>query len=139
MIKVNFAVKDRQIYKADSRQVSIPTVSGMITVLSGHIPLVTVIQSGELTIVDHNGRHLKYAITRGVANIKSIDDELATEVILLCDDALASEDIDLIVEEEAIARAEEVIANGEVFEDISGLVRPLERELNRIRIDKRRN
>ncbi len=131
MIKVNFAVRDKSIYNGDAKQVSIPTTSGMITVLAGHIPLVTVIQSGELMIVDHDGRHFKYAITRGVANINS------EEVILLCDDALASEAIDIATEETAIARAEEVIANGEVFEDISGLVRPLERELNRIRIARR--
>ena len=61
-----------------------------------------------------------------------------TLVTLICDDAIDSESIDIAIEEEAMKRAEEVIKNGETYEDIGGLTSPLERELNRIRVAKRR-
>lgn len=138
MININFAVRDRQIYNDKAMQISIPTLDGEITVLAGHIPLITVIVSGELKIIDIKSQEHSYAVTRGVVNIRNRSEVMKTEVLLMCDDAIASDAIDIATEEEAISRAEEVIKNGESYQDISGLISPLERELNRIRIAKRR-
>ena len=146
MIKINFVVRDKQIYNDQALQISIPTLDGEITVLDGHIPLVTVVRSGELKIIDIKGQEHSYAITRGVVNVRNRSlnkekeevKEMETEVLLMCDDAIASDAIDIATEEVAIKRAEEVIKNGESYQDISGLISPLEKELNRIRIAKRR-
>ena len=139
MIKINFAVRNNQIYNGVARQVTIPTVDGEITILSGHIPLITVIKSGELVITDEHGKHFKYAIVRGAVIVeKGATQNTNTLVTLICDDAIESEKIDIAIEQEAMARAEEVIKNGETYEDIGGLTSPLERELNRIRVAKRR-
>lgn len=151
MIKINFAVRNNQIYNGLARQIIIPTVDGEITILSGHIPLITVIKSGELVITDEHGKHFKYAVTRGAVIVERGGTQtptltspsfgegpLNTVVTLICDDAIESEMIDIAIEQEAVARAEEVIKNGETYEDIGGLTSPLERELNRIRVAKRR-
>lgn len=159
MIKVNFAVRNNQIYNSLARQIIIPTVDGEITILSGHIPLITVIKSGELVITDEHGKHFKYAVIRGAVIVerkniglsptpssptllqdleKGATQNTNTLVTLICDDAIDSESIDIAIEEEAMKRAEEVIKNGETYEDIGGLTSPLERELNRIRVAKRR-
>ena len=136
MIKINFAVRNNQIYNGLARQIIIPTVDGEITILSGHIPLITVIKSGELVITDEHGKHFKYAVVRGAVIVERKNEE--TVVTLICDDAIESEKIDIAIEQEAVARAEEVIKNGETYEDIGGLISPLERELNRIRVARRR-
>ncbi len=168
MIKVNFAVRNNQIYNSLARQIIIPTVDGEITILSGHIPLITVIKSGELVITDEHGKHFKYAVVRGAVIVERTNENptptpssptllqdlekgatqntrdnntnkmVDTTVTLICDDAIESEKIDIAIEQEAVARAEEVIKNGETYEDIGGLTSPLERELNRIRVAKRR-
>ncbi len=152
MIKVNFAVRNNQIYNGLARQVIIPTMDGEITVLAGHIPLITVIKSGELVITDEHGKHFKYAIVRGAVIVESTIQtptltsprfgegpfNTDTTVTLICDDAIESEKINIEIEEEAMKRAEEVIKNGETYEDIGGLTSPLERELNRMRVARRR-
>lgn len=140
MININFAVRNNQIYNGHARQVIIPTVDGEITVLAGHISLITVIKSGELVITDEHGKHFKYAVVRGAVIVEKGEEPLSatTTVTLICDDAIESEKIDIAIEQEAVARAEEVIKNGETYEDIGGLTSPLERELNRIRVAKRR-
>ena len=135
MLKVNFSVKDKQIYNDGAKHVIVPTADGELTILSGHTALISVIKSGELKIMNTHGKVYKFAITRGVLQVSPGPD---TEVILICDDAIDSESIDIAAEEAAIARARKVATNGEVFEDISGLISPLERELNRIRIARRR-
>ena len=135
MLKVNFSVKDKQIYNDGAKHVIVPTSDGELTILSGHTALISVIKSGELKIMNTHGKVYKFAITRGVLQVSPGPD---TEVILICDDAIDSESIDISAEEAAIARANEVATNGEVFEDISGLISPLERELNRVRIARRR-
>lgn len=136
MIKINFAVRNNQIYNGLARQVIIPTVDGEITILAGHIPLITVIRSGELIISDEHGKHFKYAIVRGAVIVEKKNED--TTVTLICDDAIESEKINIEIEEEAMKRAEEVIKNGETYEDIGGLTSPLERELNRMRVARRR-
>ena len=153
MIKVNFAVRNNQIYNSLARQIIIPTVDGEITILSGHIPLITVIKSGELVITDEHGKHFKYAVIRGAVIVEKATQaplpasphngegpliNTDTTVTLICDDAIESEKIDIAIEQEAMARAEVVIKNGETYEDIGSLTSPLERELNRIRVAKRR-
>ena len=137
MLKINFSIKDKQIYNDFAKHITVPTVDGEITVLDGHTPLISVIKSGELKIVNAHGKSHNFAITRGVLQV-STDIDTDTEAILICDDAIESDAIDIVAEEAAIARANEVATNGEAFEDISGLISPLERELNRIRIVRRR-
>ena len=141
MLKVNFSVKDKQIYNDGAKHVIVPTSDGELTILSGHTALISVIKSGELKIMNTHGKVYKFAITRGVLQVGPAKESIEspnTKVILICDDAIDSESIDIAAEEAAIARAREVATNGEVFEDISGLISPLERELNRIRIARRR-
>ncbi len=132
MLKVNFSIKDKQIYNDFAKHITVPTVDGEVTILTGHAPLISVIKSGELKIMNTHGKVHNFAITRGVIQVKP------NEVLLICDDAIESDAIDIAAEEAAIARANEVVTNGEAFEDISGLISPLEREMNRIRIAKRR-
>ena len=165
MIRINFAVRNNQIYNGLAKQVIVPTVDGEITILAGHIPLITVIKSGELVISDEHGKHFKYAVVRGAVIVEKGnitpspslsprgegatqapsltspsfgEGPLDTIVTLICDDAIESEKIDIAIEQEAMARAEEVIKNGETYEDVGGLISPLERELNRMRVARRR-
>lgn len=134
MININFTVRDKQVYVGQAKYIIVPTIDGEITIMAEHIALISVIRSGELHIVDMNDNRHSYAITRGVLEVRPGDN-----IILLCDDAIYSQDIDIQAEESAIARAEQIMAGNESFEDVSGLTSPLERELNRIRISGKRS
>lgn len=121
------------VYENDIFQVSIPTVTGEITVLPRHIPLVTVLRTGELKIKDQNGDQV-IAIAGGFVEVKG-----KNEVIILADNAERAESIDIDRAEEARKRAEEQMSKIKAGEDIdfAKLQAVIDREMNRIKVGKK--
>ena len=63
------ATPDGQIFSGQAKQVTIPTSSGVITVLAGHQVLMSSIEVGELVVIDTNDKKLNFAAYMGVVNI----------------------------------------------------------------------
>lgn len=138
MIKFNFTTPTGVIYKGDVLNVSVPTTSGVISILSDHTPLISTIKSGELVIVDRDGESSSYAVYNGVVHVKDISEShYSTEVNVLVASADDVEELDEKSLKEALQRAEEIEQNGESFEDVGLNSSPIERELNRIRLAKK--
>ncbi|MFH1286890.1 MAG: ATP synthase F1 subunit epsilon [Candidatus Magasanikbacteria bacterium] len=133
MINFRIATPESVVYEDEISQVSIPTTSGEITVLPGHIPLVSVIQSGELKFSDKEGDH-KFAIAGGFVEVRGKD-----EVIILANNAERAEEIDIERAEEARKRAIKEIEEAENRADVdfARLQAVIDREMNRIRIGKK--
>ena len=70
MSKINFKIvtPERVVYEAEIDQVTLPTQLGEITVLPGHIPLVTALAFGELLAKKKN-EDIPFAIWGGFAEI----------------------------------------------------------------------
>lgn len=122
-------------YKDDAvAQVSLPTAEGEITILPNHRPLVTLLRPGEMTIVKRGVEH-HFAVSHGVAEIRP-----KSEVVVLTDSAERAEDIDLEAAEAARSRAEKMLAEKEHMDDVeyARFASLLEREVNRIRVHRRR-
>ena len=135
-IAFKIATPEAVIYEDEVFQVSIPTTSGEITVLPGHIPLISVIQAGELKIKDKEGDHV-LAVAGGFVEITG-----PREIVILADNAERAEAIDIERAEAAKKRAEEQIAaiGDRQDVDFARLQAVLDRELNRIRVgNKYRN
>ncbi len=97
---------EKVILKEEIDSVTIPTVTGEITVLPNHINLLTQIIPGEM-IVKINRKNNHLAITGGFLQINH------NNLTLLANYAIRSEEIDI---EKAIAaqkRAEEILNNKE--------------------------
>lgn len=136
MINFKIATPEAVIYEDEVFQVSIPTTSGEITVLPGHIPLVSVIRAGELKIKDKEGEH-PIAIAGGFVEVKG-----PREIVILADNAERAEAIDIERAEAARKRAEEQIEAIKDRRDVdfARLQAVLNREMNRIRVgNKYRN
>lgn len=122
---------DGQAFAADVTQVSLPTVDGEITVLARHEPLVSMLVPGELRIVQ-NGEIQPYAIAGGVLEVQN------NRAIVLADAAEPAEAIDEQRAEEARKRAEELMREGkldeEVYAETSAL---LERNLARLKVARK--
>ena len=133
ILQFKIATPERVVYEDEINQVSIPTTSGEVTILPNHIPLVSVIKSGEIKIVDKDGEHV-LAIAGGFLEVR--DDN---EIIILADNAERAEEIDIEKAEEARARAQKEIeeAKGEENTDFAKLQAVLDREMNRIRVGKK--
>lgn len=133
MIKFKIATPERVVYEDEVKQASIPTTSGEVTILPNHIPLVSVLQSGEIKITDKDGEHV-LAVAGGFLEVRDNN-----EIVILADNAERAEEIDLERAEEARKRAESELEKAKTEEnvDFAKLQAVIDREMNRIRIGKK--
>jgi F-type H+-transporting ATPase subunit epsilon len=132
MLKLRVVTPDKVVVGEIVDNVSIPTTTGVITVLEKHIPIVSTIKSGEM-IVRKGKTGLGYAVYKGLVNVRPHRKGL-TEVVVLLERGESVEDLDHARAEEALARAKalkEEKVDDEDFSLFEGLV---EKELNRVKI-----
>ncbi len=132
-IHFKIATPEKVVYEDDVLQVSIPTTTGEITVLPHHSPLVSILQAGELKIVDKEGEHI-IAVSGGFLEVRANN-----EIVILADNAERAEIIDIDRAEEARRRAEEEMAKvkGQENVDYAKLQAVIDREMNRVRVGKK--
>lgn len=101
-IQLRIVTPDRELVEGEVSEVSIPGKEGYLGVLPGHAPLLTELQSGELTY--RQGEMVYHvAIHWGFAEV------LPDRVIILADIAERAEEIDVQRAERARKRAEELL------------------------------
>ena len=66
------------ILETTAEKVTIPTPQGEITVLDNHIPLITLVKSGEISYYTSQNQWQKIAFSGGVAEIRP-----GSEIVLL--------------------------------------------------------
>ncbi|MFA5359083.1 MAG: F0F1 ATP synthase subunit epsilon [Patescibacteria group bacterium] len=131
-IKFEITTPERKVYSQEVDQVTIPTVQGEITVLPGHIPLVSAVLPGELRTVK-DGEEAIFAIAGGFIEV------LPDKVTILADSAEYAEEIDEKRAEEAKARAEKLLSEKRFdSEEFAALSAQIERELVRIKVAKKK-
>jgi F-type H+-transporting ATPase subunit epsilon len=133
MSKINFkiATPERVVYKDEVDQITVPTMSGEITILPNHIPLISVLNSGEI-IVKKGEELISMAVSGGFIEV------LSEKVVVLADTAEKSDEIDLKRAEEAIARAEELKSKRDVdTREFAGLTASIQKELARVRVGRK--
>jgi F-type H+-transporting ATPase subunit epsilon len=133
MSKINLKIvtPEKVIYQNDQvDQVSIPTTTGEITVLPNHVPLVSILQSGEM-VFKENGKDNYFALSGGFLEIKENN-----EVIVLADNVERAHEINVERAEAAKAKAEEEMKNIKNREDVdfARLQAVIDREANRLRV-----
>lgn len=135
MIKLRVVTPDKIIVDEIVDNISIPTTSGMITVLNKHVPLVSTITSGEMT-VRKGGTGIDYAIFKGVVNVRP-HIKGVTEVVVLLESSERVDELEESIAQEALTRAQKMVLEEE--EDLEfGLTESIiERELNHVRIAKK--
>ena len=133
LIRFKIATPERVVYEDNIFQISVPTTSGEITILPNHVPLVSILQAGELKIKDKDGEHV-VAVSGGFLEIKPDN-----EVVILADNAERAEEIDVDRAEQARQRAVEQMAQAKAEEnvDYAKLQAVLDREMNRVKIAKK--
>ncbi len=131
-IKLIIATPERVTLEAMVDQVTIPTTTGEITILPGHVPLVGIIKPGEL-MTKTNGIENSLAVAGGFFEIND------NEVKVLADSAEHATELDLAIVEAAQARAEADLAEARNKEDVdyTALAANLERELARGKVARK--
>lgn len=132
--KITFQIitPEKIAYEDEIDQVTIPTKQGQITVLPHHIPLISVLEPGEL-IVKKNNEEVPMFISGGFVEVRT-----GNSIVILADSAEHALHIDEARAEEARKRAE-ALQQEKVIDDIKfgEAAAALERALARIKIAKK--
>src|SRR3989339_1525733 len=111
-MKLKIVTPEKIVYENEVKQVTVPTTSGQITVMQNHIPLISVIQAGELIIQDNDNGQVM-AIAGGFLEVKANN-----EMLILADNAERAEEINLERAEQARARAIEQMEKVQNEQDV---------------------
>lgn len=139
-LKLKIVTPERMILEEDVTQVTLPTTEGEITVLPGHVPLISSLGSGEIVakpVSDSLPKHevgvVPMAVTGGFVEVKQ--SESGGEVIILADFAEHVTDIEKDIES-ARSRANELMQQKQNASDVDfeHFEAELERSLNRVKI-----
>jgi len=103
MEKINFkiATPERVVFKDKVDSVTLPTKQGEITVLPNHVPLISVLQAGEI-VVRTGDKEFSMSVSGGFLEV------LSTKTVVLADRAERSEEIDIERAEAAMKRARDL-------------------------------
>jgi len=133
MEKINFkiATSERVVFKGNVDSVTLPTRTGEITILPNHIPLISVLTPGVIT-VRHDGEELILATSGGFVEV------LSSKVVVLADSAEKSEEIDILRAEAAVARAKDLreIRSTDVRE-FAALSAQIAKEVARVKVGRK--
>ncbi len=131
-IKLKIVTPEKVLYQDTVSQISVSTVTGQITILPHHLPLVSKLAPGEIIIKKNSHSEDLMAVSGGFIEV------LPDQVIILADTAERAEEIDETRAEAARVRAQELlntkIVDAEQFAFFSA---SLEKELARIRVAKK--
>jgi len=119
---------ERQLLSEEVTEAQLPGADGYLGVLPGHAPLITELGIGELTYHTTGGQSGLLAVIRGFAEV------LPDRISLLAEVAERAEDIDLKRAQDALKRAQELIAKGGENVDWDRASAALQRALVRIQV-----
>ncbi len=120
-LTLEIVTPEARVYSDTIDSVVIPTVEGEIGILPGHIPLLTQVADGELRVI--KGGTTTYLVIGG--GFAEIDGD---RVSVLAERAIAEEQIDEKLVEDAMRRAEQAIREAKnmdpnEFEHLQNMVR----------------
>ena len=131
-MQVEIVTPEKVAYSEEADQVTLPTADGEITVLPNHVPLVTQLLPGELT-VKKEGRYIVLASGGGFAEIDG------KKVSVVTDLAQRPEEIDEKETQAAIERAERALKERERLseEEFAATAATLQKALAQLRIKRK--
>ena len=120
-LTLEIVTPEARVYSDTIDTVVIPTTSGEVGILPGHIPLLTQIEDGELRVTK-NGQTTLLAVSGGFAEVEG------DRVSVLAEHAITEEKIDENAVEAALKRAEAQLREAKDIdpqqsERLQGLVR----------------
>lgn len=102
-LTIEIVTPEKKAFTGQADSVTVPTTTGEIQLLPGHIPLTTLVAAGEL-VVNNGGVIERLAVDKGFARI------LGDTVSILTEAAIDEKKIDLTAVQAAQERAEKALA-----------------------------
>ncbi len=135
MLKLKVITPDKIITDEVVDSITLPTTSGMITVLNKHVALVSTIKAGEM-VIKKGGKGVGYAVYKGLVNVRP-NFKGITEVVVLLESGEMIDELDHNRAEEALKRAVDLKEENVENKEFSLFEGHIEKELNRVKIAKK--
>ncbi len=129
-LKLEIVTPDGAVYSEDVEMVTLPGVEGQMGIYPHHVPLMTQMVPGEIT-VRKDGSDYFLAIGEGLIEITG------QHVAILTDMAIAAEHIDEAKAEEARQRAEARLREKLSDEEVASVNSSLTRSLAQLKVKRR--
>ncbi|MBU0576680.1 ATP synthase F1 subunit epsilon [Patescibacteria group bacterium] len=123
--------QEQQLLSQEVDMVLVPSMTGQIGILPGHISLFASLEAGEL-ILTSGTRNEVFAITGGFLDVNQ------NQVTVLADSAIRAEDIDINKVEEAKKRAQEAMKDKSSEKDFKLAEADLRKAILELKVAKRR-
>jgi F-type H+-transporting ATPase subunit epsilon len=101
-LTLEIVTPEARVYSGTVDTVVVPTLTGEIGILPGHIPLLTQVVSGELRLMKGGNEHI-LVVGKGFAQIES------DKISILAEHAITEEKIDEQAVEQALKRAQSAL------------------------------
>jgi F-type H+-transporting ATPase subunit epsilon len=129
-LRLEIVTPHATVFSEDVEMVTLPGVEGEMGVLPQHVPLMTQMVPGEM-VVRKNGQDRFLAVGGGLVEITG------DHVAILTDLAVAAENIDEAMAEEARQRAQARLREKLSAEEVANVNAALARSLAQIRVKRR--
>lgn len=125
------ATTEKVVYEKTISRVTIPTSAGEITVMPNHIPLVSTLRTGQITVTDSEGIVSTFAVAHGILEVRK-----ENKIIILAGPTEPAEEIDVERAKEAYERAKQLLDEKRDAADVdhAHLQAMMDKQLNRINI-----
>ena len=130
-LKLEIVTPDAQVYSEDVEMVTLPGAEGEMGIYPQHVPLLTQVVSGEVS-VRKNGRDHFLAVGEGFVEIT------AERVAIMTDMAIRAENIDEDKAEEARQRAQARLAEHLDDEELAVVSAALAHALAQLKVKRRK-
>jgi len=110
MLQIEVVTPERRVLTAEADEITLQGTLGQLTVLPGHIPLLTGLEPGPM-IIKRGGSSEVYAVAGGVAQIDH------DKVTVLAEAAEARNDIDTARAERALAESQKALLAKSAFDE----------------------
>jgi len=130
MLKLEIVTPEAKVYSEDVDMVTLPGVEGEMGIFPMHVPLMTQLVSGEVS-VRKDGQDFFLAVGEGFVEVTG------ERVSILTDMAIKAENIDEVKAEEARKRAEARLAEKIDDEEVATTKAALDHALAQLKVKRR--
>ncbi|OGK12511.1 MAG: ATP synthase F1 subunit epsilon [Candidatus Riflebacteria bacterium RBG_13_59_9] len=123
---------DGELFREEAVSIVVPAIDGYLGVMKNHMPMITVLDFGELLIRTLDERILAIAVAGGFMEVRR------GETIILCDYAEFREDIDIVRATQAEERAREKLSKRLEGINVERAEVALRKARNRVRVAQRK-
>src|SRR5271166_835152 len=131
--QLEIVTPEKKVVETTAAEVQIPGKNGYLGVLPGHAPLITELAVGEITFRENSGsgssaNEQRLAVAWGFAEV------LPNKVTILAETAERPSEIDVERARKAKARAEQMLASGDITVDVERSLNALHKAEARLEV-----